>query len=543
MKTSTTFSGAGWNLTTVWNMCSTVNNNYPYLLPPATPPAIGDGSAGNPYQIAEVNNLYWLSMQAGKSDANGLYWSRNYIQTQDIDASASTQWNNGLGWTPIGNSTNNFSGNYNGQGHTISGIYYNIITQYAGLFGFTSGGTISNLGVLNVNITANNYAGALVGYNNANISNCYSTGNLNGNQYAGGLVGENYNHPVNMCYSTCNVTGAATCGGLIGYGYNSTISNCYSRGAVTRAEGWGSPDLAGFIGYASSCTINTSYSTGLVGVADGTILTANGFIGQKTAGTCNNDFYDIVTSGQPSDLYATGKSTENMKINTTFLSAGWDYTIWNLDAGINDGYPYLKWQNPGGTPLPVELTSFTASVNSKKVFLAWQTATEKANYGFNIERSVVSDNMHWEVIGSVKGNGNSNSPKDYSFVDASPLRGKIQYRLKQIDLDGKFEYSKIVEVNTDLASNFKLEQNYPNPFNPSTTISYSIPQDALVCVKIYNMLGEEVKSLFSGKQKAGFYSSIWNGDNNAGNKVSSGTYIYMVKFNDRVQSGKMTLLK
>jgi hypothetical protein len=544
MKTSSTFSGAGWNITAIWNMCSTVNNNYPYLLPPATAPAAGDGSVGSPYQIAEVNNLYWLSMQAGKSDATGLYWSRNYIQTEDIDASASTEWNNGLGWTPIGNSSNKFTGTYNGQGHTITGIYYNISgTDYVGLFGYTSGGTISNLGSVNVNITAHNYSGGLIGYNNATISNCYSTGTLNGFQYVGGLVGEQYNHPMSSCYSTCNVKGAATCAGLIGHGYNSSISNCYSRGSVTRVAGYNNPDFGGFAGYVNACSINTSYSTGYISVTDGTALTTSGFLPLNSGGTYNANFYDTETSGQASSLFATGQTTANMKINTTFLSVGWDYNTWNMDTEINDGYPYLKWQNTAGTPLPVELTSFTVSVNGKKVVLAWQTATEKANYGFNVERSAVSDNMQWETIGSVKGNGNSNSPKYYSFVDAVSLKGKIQYRLKQIDLDGKFEYSNTVEVSTGLLEKFELEQNYPNPFNPSTTISYSIPKDALVSLKIYNMLGEEVKSLFDGRQKAGFYSSIWSGDNNAGNKVSSGTYIYVVKYNDQVQSGKMTFLK
>jgi len=539
MKTSSTFSGAGWNLTTVWNMCSTVNNNYPYLLPPATAPAAGDGSAGNPYQIAEVNNLYWLSMQAGKSDATGLYWSRNYIQTADIDASASSGWNSGKGWTPIGNNTTKFNGNYNGQGHTISGLYINNMTGYAGLFGSTSGGSISNLGVLNVNITEGNAVGALVGSSNSTISNCHSSGSIVSGQYSGGLIGMS-NYPVSNSYSSCSVTGSSQCGGLIGYSIN-TVTNCYSMGNVTRKSGYSGTDFGSFIG-GNGSAVNYCYSTGSVSVLSGTALTSNGFIGSNS-GTYTANFYDQQTSGQASGTGATAATTENMKINTTFLNAGWDYTIWNMDAGINDGYPYLKWQNPGGTPLPVELTSFTASANGKKVFLTWQTATEKANYGFNVERSAVSDNMYWEMIGCIKGNGNSNSPKDYSFVDTAPLRGRLLYRLKQIDLDGKFEYSKVVEVNTDLPANFELKKNYPNPFNPSTTISYSIPKDAFVSLKIYNILGEEVKSLFSGNQKAGFYSSIWNGDNNAGSKVSSGTYIYMVKYNDWVQSGKMTLLK
>jgi len=139
----------------------------------------------------------------------------------------------------------------------------------------------------------------------------------------------------------------------------------------------------------------------------------------------------------------------------------------SLQAGIGEG-------QSGEGPLPVELTSFSVSFNKDKVLLNWTTATEVNNYGFEIETST-NPAITWEVIGFVNGHGNSNSPNDYSFVYSNPLSSDIYFRLKQIDKDGKFSYSSVIELKNNLVKEFILEQNYPNPFNPETIMSYSIP--------------------------------------------------------------------
>ena len=157
-----------------------------------------------------------------------------------------------------------------------------------------------------------------------------------------------------------------------------------------------------------------------------------------------------------------------MKASSTFTNAGWDPSVWYLDSEVNNGYPYLAWQNTGGSPLPVVLTTFTASNLGDNINLKWETATEVNNYGFEVQRAIQNSKLNiqnWNDIGFVKGSGNSNSPKNYSFIDDNPPAGTVEYRLKQIDNDGSFKYSSIVEASFMKPDNFALAQNYPNPFN------------------------------------------------------------------------------
>lgn len=129
--------------------------------------------------------------------------------------------------------------------------------------------------------------------------------------------------------------------------------------------------------------------------------------------------------------------------------------------------------------------------------LEWETSTETNNLGFEIERARLIDNseinnMEFRLIGFVQGNGTTTNPHNYSFTDEELLSGVYQYRLKQIDYDGSFKYSGIVELNLIAVNDFRLEQNYPNPFNPSTTISYQLPKAEFVTVKIFDTIGNEV---------------------------------------------------
>ncbi|MFO7924229.1 MAG: GLUG motif-containing protein, partial [Bacteroidales bacterium] len=305
-------------------MCSNV------LSQTSTAPASGDGSEGNPYEIADLNNLYWLSQNSSE-------WDKHYIQTADIDASATSGWDSNQGWTPVGNGTISFTGGYDGQSHIIEDLFINRPGEnYQGFFGRTNGSssnstTIKNLGIVNASITANSRVGALIGATDQYclIENCFSTGAVNASgQYSGGLIGENYaNNEVSNCYSRCSVNSSSNgAGGLIGLSGNGcTVNNCYSTGAVS-----GSSGVGGLIG------INTSI--------------------------VNSSFWDTQTSGQAASAAGTGKTTAEMKSVATFtdlatagLSSAWDFRgypnddtgfddLWDIETLLNDGYPFLNWQ-------------------------------------------------------------------------------------------------------------------------------------------------------------------------------------------------------
>ena len=154
--------------------------------------------------------------------------------------------------------------------------------------------------------------------------------------------------------------------------------------------------------------------------------------------------------------------------------------------------------------LPVELTSFKAFYKRPDVELTWSTATELNNHGFEIERSL--DKTSWATIGFREGKGTTSEPQDYTYSDdiSEISSSKFYYRLKQVDFNGSFEYSKIIEVEI-APTNFSLQQNYPNPFNPSTKISWQSPVSSKQTIKVFDVLGNEVATLVDEYREAGRY--------------------------------------
>ncbi|MGQ9805656.1 MAG: T9SS type A sorting domain-containing protein [Chlorobiales bacterium] len=189
----------------------------------------------------------------------------------------------------------------------------------------------------------------------------------------------------------------------------------------------------------------------------------------------------------------------------------------------------------GDISLPVELVEFFGRKTNDGVLLSWKTASEQNNAGFEVERK--SNGTDWITLGFVRGNGTTTEAQSYSFVDKT-ASGKVQYRLKQLDFDGQFEYSVVVEVDAGLPSLFVLEQNYPNPFNPTTTIRYQLPVSSTVSLIIYDVLGKEVATLVKGRQEAGSYNLNFNASN-----LASGVYFYRLQAGNFVQTKKMILVK
>jgi hypothetical protein len=188
--------------------------------------------------------------------------------------------------------------------------------------------------------------------------------------------------------------------------------------------------------------------------------------------------------------------------------------------------------------IPVEMTNFTANVSGSDVYLNWGTVTETNNQGFEILRFAQNDNNRWEKIGYVPGFGTTTEPKSYSFIDENISEGKYSYRLKQIDYDGSFEYSEIVEVSISLPGKFSLEQNYPNPFNPATSIQFAIGSRQFVSLKVFDVLGNEVTTLVSEEKPAGRYEITFDARN-----LASGIYYYKLISGKYAETKKMILLR
>jgi hypothetical protein len=296
------------------------------------------------------------------------------------------------------------AGEFDGNGHKISNLSFNFsFVSKVGLFGqLGSDGTAHDMAAENINITACSHVGGLVGWNEGDVSDSYSTGSVTGDEDVGGLVGINDGAVSNSCstgsvtgdedvgglvgqnhrgnvsnsYSTGNVTGEEAVGGLVGWNGRGTVSNCYSSGSVT--GGYGVGGLAGAnAGDVSDCystgsvtgedfigglmgtsgkgsTVSNCYSTGSVACAGRDCLQVGGLVGGTgDYGPVTNCFWDSETSGQASSDGGIGKATAEMKDTITFLDADWNIItvahgetnsgyIWNIVDGVT--YPFLSWQ-------------------------------------------------------------------------------------------------------------------------------------------------------------------------------------------------------
>ena len=207
-----------------------------------------------------------------------------------------------------------------------------------------------------------------------------------------------------------------------------------------------------------------------------------------------------------------------------------------------------------GGAFPVQMTSFAATANRLDAILRWATATEVNNFGFEIERRTVQGSMFqvqgsgtlniepgtWNRVGFVQGAGTSTSPKEYSFLDANLPAGRYAYRVKQIDFGGAAAYYDAAEVEVGLApKELSLGPNYPNPFNPTTTIEFTLPEAGKASLKVFNMIGQQVATLFDQNAEAGrLYRATFSASS-----LPSGLYFYRLEFANRSIVKRMTLVK
>ena len=353
---------------------------------------VGSGSSSDPYLISTLGHLYWVSTSLINSSTFSA--SKFFLQTNDIDASATSSWTNK--WIPIGGRTSIipsstsddenrvFQGTYNGAGFTISGITYSnnqSLNNLNGFFGSVSG-AILNLKLSNLSITTNSQkTGGLAAMLKVGgkIYNCSTSGNiLSTNVSAGGLVGQNQGTIFNS-YSNCNVTATSVAGGLLGLNQRS-VYDCYSNGSVTTTAN--GAHIGGLIAEFSVTPLFRSYANTSVTIASGTTTTYDGgLIGRLRTNMSNisgsNNYWNT-------DLYAIGKGTANtnsffgtgltsaqLKVQSNFGS-NWDFVnTWGFGS---DGYPTLvnkpntwlgvntNWSNTANWSLGIVPSSNTLSL-------------------------------------------------------------------------------------------------------------------------------------------------------------------------------------
>ncbi|QKJ97754.1 MAG: T9SS type A sorting domain-containing protein [Ignavibacteriota bacterium] len=204
-------------------------------------------------------------------------------------------------------------------------------------------------------------------------------------------------------------------------------------------------------------------------------------------------------------------------VGTSFLNLYAPYNYFCVPIGVRG----LVMNYLDTTIVPVELTGFKAELRNLNVLLSWQSATEKNNMGFEIQRS--KNKVHWEVIGTVSGKGTTSERQNYSFEDTNIENQMYFYRLKQIDYNGLFKYSNIIEIKIYL-NNFELFQNYPNPTNPTTIIKYIVPLESFIEMYLYDIKGEKVSTLIYENTQAGIYTKEIDL-----RELSTGVYFYTLK--------------
>ncbi|MDQ3021894.1 MAG: T9SS type A sorting domain-containing protein [Bacteroidota bacterium] len=251
---------------------------------------------------------------------------------------------------------------------------------------------------------------------------------------------------------------------------------------------------------------------------------------------CMYNYLDIQSYGVNGYSRDSAASDQfgNAHWNYTGLNAGNDTIIGTLRSNGFKDTVIITWD----AVLPVELSSFTSSTNNNIANLNWSVTSEQNNFGFDIERKNISSN-EWIIVGYVAGKGTVSASNDYSFSDRNLSHGKYNYRLKQIDFNGNFEYyilTEVVEIGYPLQ--YGLSQNYPNPFNPVTKINFDIPKESFVTLKVFDLSGKEVAKIINESMQAGYYTVDFNSS-----ILSSGIYFYKLESGNFVKAMKMIILK
>ncbi len=333
-----TFSG--WDFTYAWaeDQNHDINEGYPYLDFNTDNLFVGGtGTEEDPFLIDRLANLKNIRYFLGLTNSD-----KHFKLVADIDLSSSSR-NQGEKWLSLGTTQiNSFQGHFDGNGHTITGLYINEpVYEYQGLFGYTQEAKVRNVGIINAEVTGVNYVGVLIGYaRSTDVKNCFSTGLVNATNSVGGLIGSSTSDTlIEECYSRTEVNAFRYAGGLVGYHSSSTIRNSFSTGNITGINALGG--LTG--GNYSDSVVEKSYS---IGAVNGVEQLVGGLTGYNSYdAVVIYSYWDIETSGQDISPAGEGRTTSDMTwpyAGNTYIE--WDFQqIWLIDTdySLNNGYPFL----------------------------------------------------------------------------------------------------------------------------------------------------------------------------------------------------------
>jgi len=440
-----------------------------------------------------LDNLLWLSTTESVWGS-----SNHFLQMQDIDASDTQYWNDEAGFSPIGCDYDSpFCASYNGANHIIDRLYINRPDSlFIGLFGYSAGAIIESLSLCNINVIGNAYVGGLVGRSlYSSISSCCTTGSVTGNNIIsensiniGGLVGISDSSTIFECYSSGSVEGYESVGGLVGLNDSeSSINECYSSSSV---EGYES--VGGLIGLNDSeSSISDCFTTSVVSAE----YNVGGLVGYNQ----NSLISECYMAGQVS-------GNENVGGLVGANNSSISNCIWNIETS---GQTSAIGNEVSGDVINLlGATSATMRMISTYTDIGWDFVGETVN----------GTEDTWDLESEL------NNGWPYITAQGSP--------------------SDIAEQELLIVALISKVTASPNPFNPETRISFELGETVeKATLSVYNIKGQRVWEYETGSLEKGKHLIIWSGQNRFGDKVVSGVYLYQVKADKGIESGKMILLK
>ena len=399
----------------------------------------------------------------------------SYVLINDIDCSDTVNWNNGAGFVPIGNSTTQFGGNFNGNNKTIFNLIINNPQEdYTGLFGYSLG-SIFNVGLVDVNINGGSFTGSLAGFSGGSINNSYSTGNLVGSSaHVGGLVGYQSGGIISNAYSLGTVNGFVgvdwgAAGGLVGSQYGGIISNSYSAATVIGGYAF---DIGGLVGYQDTPSlISNSYSTGTL--VKGVFNTGSTYFRTIWSGT--NYLVGISSRGVVSNSYPlnfnNSYTIDYFRNKTNQPMATWDFdNFWAINSNVNNGDPYLSLSNN-------ILTYYLNPASAILIKNAKTTTISNFSSFLNFSRDLY-------VIDSSKVGIYPSEISGYSFTNSTLIfesnNSKIEY-LEPISSSPLFSNNLSDVVNIS-RNNLDVNTNLEPGFNRRARLYYnfSLPSNSII---------------------------------------------------------------